>query len=58
MDENVAGFDVSVEHALPMSVVERLCDIRRDLDSIINRKLFLSINAILERFARWCPADS
>ena len=50
VNQDVGGLDVSVDDFVPMSVVERLGQVRRDLHRFIHRKLLLAVDALPERF--------
>ena len=48
--KNVRGFDVPVDHSLPVRVVQRLGQIRRYLHCLVHVELLLPIESVAERF--------
>jgi hypothetical protein len=51
LKQNVRGLDVAMDHALGVSVVQGLRDVGRDADSLVDRKLSLSIEPLAEALA-------
>ncbi len=52
MQQDVLGFDVPVDDALPVGIVERARDLDREPDRFVDGKFLLAGEAIPERFAR------
>ncbi|HJQ67208.1 MAG TPA: hypothetical protein VJ816_12555 [Gemmatimonadales bacterium] len=51
VQQDVLGFDVPVNHAVAVRIVERARDLRRDPDRVTDGELLLAIEPVAERLA-------
>ena len=46
--KDVTGFDVAMDHAVPVRVVECACDLLRDRQCVVHTELLLTVDAFPE----------
>jgi hypothetical protein len=50
-EENVLRLDIPVHHVVAVRVIQRVGYLAGDLEGVLNRQLFLTIQPVTQRFA-------